>query len=73
MPDTKKYKSVAVPIPTWEKLWKMAGKNHRSPAQQIAFLVEISADAPTDAEIMNKLGALRSLAKYDTHIKAVKS
>ena len=31
MPDIKKYKSVAVPIPTWEKLWAMAEKNHRSP------------------------------------------
>ena len=29
MPDIKKYKSVAVPIPTWEKLWNMAGKNTR--------------------------------------------
>jgi hypothetical protein len=39
MPDIKKYKSVAVPIPTWKKLGDMAKKNHRSPAQQIAFLV----------------------------------
>ena len=40
MPDIKKYKSVAVPIPTWKKLGDMAKKNHRSPAQQIAFLVD---------------------------------
>jgi hypothetical protein len=51
MPDIKKYKSVAVPIPTWEKLWDMAGKNHRSPAQQIAFLVDVSEDSPTDSEV----------------------
>ena len=51
MPDIRKYKSVAVPIPTWEKLWEMADKNHRSPAQQIAFLVEVTSQAPTDAEI----------------------
>ena len=50
MPDIKKYKSVAVPIPTWEKLWDMAGKNHRSPAQ-IAFLVDVSEDSPTDSEV----------------------
>ena len=60
MPDTQKYKSVAVPILTWEKLWKMAGKNHRSPAQQIAFLVDISEDAPTDVEVMTKLAAVKS-------------
>lgn len=60
MPDIKRYKSVAVPIPTWKKLWEMAGKNHRSPAQQIAFLVEVSEGAPTDAEIMNKLAAIKS-------------
>ena len=46
MPDIKKYKSVAVPIPTWEKLWEMAEKNHRSPAQQISFLVDVSEKAP---------------------------
>ena len=51
MPDIKKYKSVAVPIPTWEKLWDMAGKNHSSPAQQIAFLVDVSEDSPTDSEV----------------------
>jgi hypothetical protein len=60
MPDIKKYKSVAVPIPTWEKLWNMAGKNHRSPAQQISFLVEASEDAPSDAEVLSKLAAVKS-------------
>jgi|TARA_R110001632_G_scaffold199412_1_gene321901 hypothetical protein len=60
MPDIKKYKSVAVPIPTWKKLWEMAEKNHRSPAQQISFLVETSEDAPTDAEILSKFAAVKS-------------
>ncbi len=53
MPDIKKYKSVAVPIPTWKKLWKMADKNHRSPAQQIAFLVEASEGTPSDAQVLH--------------------
>ena len=53
MPDIKKYKSVAVPIPTWKKLWKMADKNHRSPAQQIAFLVEASEGTPRDAQVLH--------------------
>ena len=51
MPDTKKYKSVAVTIPTWERLWEMANKNHRSPAQQISFLVESAQNAPSDSEV----------------------
>jgi hypothetical protein len=51
MPDIKKYKSVAVPIPTWEKLLGLADRNCRSPAQQIAFLVEVAQNAPTDIEI----------------------
>tara|TARA_R110002020_G_scaffold4749_7_gene20667 strand:- start:2056 stop:2238 length:183 start_codon:yes stop_codon:yes gene_type:complete len=52
MPDIRKYKSVAVQIPTWKKLLKIAKKNHRSPAQQISFLVELSETAPTDVEIL---------------------
>lgn len=58
MPDTKKYKSVAVPLPTWKKLWKMAEKNHRSPAQQISFLVEVSEKAPSDATVKSMYAAL---------------
>jgi hypothetical protein len=53
MPDITKYKSVAVPIPTWKKLWKMADKNHRSPAQQISFLVDLAEKSPGDAEIIS--------------------
>ena len=51
MPDIKRYKSVAVPIPASEKLLTLAEKNQRSPAQQIAFLVEVAQNAPTDAEL----------------------
>jgi|TARA_R110000787_G_scaffold246369_3_gene352131 hypothetical protein len=51
MPDIKRYKSVAVPIPAWEKLLILAAQNQRSPAQQIAFLVEVAQNAPTDAEL----------------------
>ena len=51
MPDIKRYKSVAVPIPAWKKLLVLADRNQRSPAQQIAFLVEVAQNAPTDAEL----------------------
>jgi|TARA_Y100000310_G_C20701823_1_gene830661 hypothetical protein len=54
MPDIKKYKSVAVPIPTWEKLLEMAKENYRSPAQQITFLVEVALQTPTDAELRGR-------------------
>tara|TARA_Y100001951_G_C11267077_1_gene256292 strand:- start:603 stop:791 length:189 start_codon:yes stop_codon:yes gene_type:complete len=53
MPDIKKYKSVAVPIPTWEKLGDMAKENHRSPAQQIAFLVDAAEKSPADADVLS--------------------
>ena len=53
MPDIKKYKSVAVPIPTWEKLQKISGKNNRSPAQQISFLVDLAEDAPGDKDMVS--------------------
>ena len=51
MPDSRKYKSVAVPVPTWEKLWDLAEKNQRSPAQQIAFLVDLGEEMPSDKEM----------------------
>jgi hypothetical protein len=53
MPDIKKYKSVAVPIPTWKKLWKIAEENNRSPAQQISFLIDVVEDAPGDKDILS--------------------
>ena len=40
MPNTQKYKSVAVPVSTWEKLWDEAKINYRSPSQQITFWVD---------------------------------
>ena len=40
MPDIKKYKSVAVPVDTWQKLLEIAQKSHRSPSQQISFFVD---------------------------------
>ena len=51
MPDIKRYKSVAVPIPSWEKLLVLAQENQRSPAQQISFLVELAQNAKTDVEL----------------------
>ena len=53
MPDTKRYKSVAVPIPAWEKLMILA-------EQQIAFLVEVAQNAPTDAELRLTYGGSSS-------------
>jgi predicted DNA-binding protein len=49
--DIRKFKSVAVPVETWQKLKDLSKKTHRSPAQQIAFLVEVGSDLPTDADI----------------------
>ena len=55
MPDIKRYKSVAVPIPTWEKLRKISEITHRSPAQQISFLVELANELPSDVEAVRAL------------------
>ena len=60
MPDTKRYKRDAVPIPAWEKLMILAEENQRSPAQQIAFLVEVAQNAPTDAELRLTYGGSSS-------------
>jgi len=60
MPDIKKYKSVAVPIPTWEKLGDMAKENHRSPAQQIAFLVDTAEKSPKDADVLAMYARVRN-------------
>jgi len=51
MPDTTRYKSIAVPIPTWKILMDMAQQNHRSPAQQVAFLVDEAKDTPSDKQV----------------------
>jgi|TARA_R100001143_G_scaffold62702_1_gene66747 hypothetical protein len=59
MPDIKKYKSVAVPIPTWKILGEMAEKNHRSPAQQIAFLVDVANNSPSDEHVLRMYNTLK--------------
>jgi|TARA_R100001244_G_scaffold5815_3_gene6954 hypothetical protein len=55
MPDINKYKSVAVPITTWERLKELSKTTHRSPAQQIAFLVELADDLPSDVELLRSV------------------
>ena len=67
MPDTQKYKSVAVPVPTWEKLGVLAARNNRSPAQHIAHLVNISESFPTDEELLKAVPHLLS------RLEAIKS
>ena len=57
MPRTKSraktFKSVAVPFDTWKMIWSMAEKNHRSPSQQIAFLVEVADQSPLDKDVQS--------------------
>ena len=48
----KKFKSLAVPEETLEKLWTIAMTNHRSPSQQVAFLVDLASKAPSDADMI---------------------
>ena len=50
MPDIKRYKSVAVPIEIWVKLKSISATTHRSPAQQISFLVDLADELPSDIE-----------------------
>ena len=59
MPDISKYNSVAVPIPTWERLLRIAEENRRSPAQQITFLVDLAEDAPSDKEVTSMYHCLK--------------
>jgi|TARA_R100000900_G_C3313789_1_gene160214 hypothetical protein len=42
MTDTKRYKSVAVDLPTYQKLCKLAEDDHRNVRQQIS---KLTADA----------------------------
>jgi hypothetical protein len=61
MPDTKKFKSVAVPISAWEELLRLADINQRSVGQEIAVLVDCARSEPTDIELRQmcrKLGNL---------------
>jgi|TARA_R110000787_G_scaffold149671_4_gene263647 hypothetical protein len=34
-------------------IWSMAEKNHRSPSQQIAFLVEVADQSPLDKDVLS--------------------
>ena len=63
MPRTKsrarKFKSVAVPFDTWKALWAMAEQNHRSPSQQIAFLVDVTIKSPLDKEVLSMYAQIK--------------
>jgi hypothetical protein len=48
-----------VPIPTWQMLWDIAERNHRSPAQQIAWLVDLAHKTPTDGDIVKMFTTLQ--------------
>jgi hypothetical protein len=50
--EKRKFRSVAVPMEVWGDLWEMADANYRSPAQQIAWLVSLAKDFPTNKEVM---------------------
>lgn len=50
--EKRRFRSVAVPMEVWSDLWRMAKANHRSPAQQIAFLVSLTKDFPTNRDAM---------------------
>jgi hypothetical protein len=40
-------------------LWEIAQRNHRSPAQQIAWLVDLAHRTPTDGDIVKMFTALQ--------------
>ena len=42
----------------WKSLHKIARVNNRSPAQQIAYLVDIAKDVPRDKEILERYAAM---------------
>ena len=52
MPDSTKYKSIAVPITAWNDLMDMARPNHRSAGQQITFLINIAKEMPSNRELL---------------------
>ena len=51
MPDITKYKSVAVPIATYNDLMNIAKPNFRSAGSQISFLVDEAKKNPSDKQI----------------------
>jgi len=58
MKDRRKFRSVAVPMAIWKSLHKIAKVNNRSPAQQIAYLVDVAKDIPSDKEILERYASL---------------
>ena len=58
MTDRRTFRSVAVPMAIWKSLQKIAKSNNRSPAQQIAYLVDIAKDVPTDKQILQRYAAM---------------
>lgn len=57
----KEFRSVAVPMRIWKRLWDMADANSRSPARQIEFLVQCAEGAPTDKEVQERYSALMNI------------
>tara|TARA_R100001015_G_C4553371_1_gene114742 strand:+ start:573 stop:761 length:189 start_codon:yes stop_codon:yes gene_type:complete len=58
MTDTKRYKSVAVDLPTYQKLEKLAGDEHRNVRQQIS---KITADVYESKYAGKGLGSTTSM------------
>ena len=63
MTERRKFRSVAVPMDVWKQLWAIARVNKRSPAQQIAFLVEAAKSIPSDNKILERYAALLKKGK----------
>jgi len=61
--ERKKFRSLAVPVDTLDLLWEIAMVNHRSPAQQVAFLVELASKNPSDADVIRMLSGLQQNQK----------
>ena len=58
MTERRKFRSVAVPMAIWKSLHKIARVNNRSPAQQIAYLVDVAKDVPRDKDILERYASL---------------
>tara|TARA_R100000995_G_scaffold77987_1_gene48364 strand:+ start:273 stop:467 length:195 start_codon:yes stop_codon:yes gene_type:complete len=63
MPDISRYKSIALPIPVWNHLVKMAEANQRSPAQQVSFMIEEAKETPSDMQIRKLYAGLLKKSK----------
>jgi hypothetical protein len=58
MTERRKFRSVAVPMAIWKSLHKIAKVNNRSPAQQIAYLVDVAKNVPRDKDILERYASL---------------